>query len=303
MSRAHDVPIADRPTPAEIAAALKLPPSPKVVPTGQNNLVLDFGETIVRQPYYPSGVRELTREANVLAALRPHLPPLVPVLELRDVDGHVVSVHRKLAGEPITDPGMLPLEERKAFARDLAAFLVALHALPEALLPDVEDVDPSAEWHDLLRQCEDHAFPLLPADVVKDLRQRFRAFLDEPVTPDPAIIHGDFGAGNILADDGRLTGVIDFAGCGIGDPAYDFASLAAGFGDDFLALVALHTPISVAMRERMAFYRCTFPLLDVLFGVEQGDDAALQAGLRKFDRPGRRIASPRSVIPVSSGHR
>jgi len=275
-------PIVGRPTPAEIAAALKLPPSPKVVSTGQNNLVLDFGETIVRLPYYASGVRELAREADVLAALRPHLPPLLPVLELRDVGGHVVSMHRKLAGEPITEPGVLPREDQKTFARDLAAFLTTLHALPVSLLPDAEAVDPLAEWRELLGQCEQHAFPLLPADVVADLRQRFSAFLADPGLSARTIIHGDFGAGNILADDGRLSGVIDFAGCGIGDPAYDFASLAAGFGDDFLSLVALHTPISAAMRERMAFYRCTFPLQDVLFGVEQGDDEALQAGLRSL---------------------
>lgn len=272
-------PIAGRPTPAEIAAALKLPPSPKVVSTGQNNLVLDFGETIVRLPYYPSGVRELAREAEVLAVLRPHLPPLLPVLELRDVGGHVVSMHHKLAGEPIIDPGALPREDQKTLARGLAAFLAALHALPVSLLPGAEAVDPLAEWHELLRQCEQHAFPLLPARVVADLRQRFNAFLADPGMSARTIIHGDFGAGNILVHDGRLTGVIDFAGCGIGDPAYDFASLAAGFGDGFLALVERHTPISDAMRERMAFYRCTFPLLDVLFGVEQGDDEALQAGL------------------------
>ncbi|MFD9899224.1 phosphotransferase family protein [Mesorhizobium sp. NPDC059025] len=285
MSEVRDIPsnpIADRPTPAEIAAALKLPPSPKVVATGQNNLVLDFGETIVRLPFHPSGIRELAREADVLAALRPHLPPLVPVLELRDVGAHVVSMHRKLAGEPITDPGMLPGEEQRSFARDLAAFLAALHALPVSLLPDVEAVDPLAEWHELLRQCEDHAFPLLPADVVADIRQRFSAFLSGSGMAARAIIHGDFGAGNILVHDGRLSGVIDFAGCGIGDPAYDFASLAAGFGDDFVTLVERHMPISQPMHERMAFYRGTFPLLDVLFGVEQGDDDALQAGLQSL---------------------
>lgn len=275
-------PIAGRPTPAEIAAALKLPPSPKVVSTGQNNLVLDFNETIVRLPYYPSGVRELAREADVLAALRPHLSPLVPVMELRDVDGHVVSMHRKLAGEPMTDPSMLPREDQKTFARDLAVFLAALHVLPVSLLPGAEAVDPLAEWHDLLRQCEQHAFPLLPADVAAGLRQRFDAFLADPGLSARTIIHGDFGAGNILVHNGRLSGVIDFAGCGIGDPAYDFASLAAGFGDGFLGLVERHAPISASMHERMAFYRRTFPLLDVLFGVEQGDDEALQAGIRSL---------------------
>jgi aminoglycoside phosphotransferase (APT) family kinase protein/dephospho-CoA kinase len=37
----------------------------------------------------------------------------------------------------------------------------------------------------------------------------------------PVWIHGDLSSGNILIKDGRLSAVIDFGGCGIGDPACD----------------------------------------------------------------------------------
>jgi aminoglycoside phosphotransferase (APT) family kinase protein len=37
----------------------------------------------------------------------------------------------------------------------------------------------------------------------------------------PAWLHGDLSAGNILITQGRLTGVIDFGGIGVGDPTVD----------------------------------------------------------------------------------
>jgi aminoglycoside phosphotransferase (APT) family kinase protein len=37
----------------------------------------------------------------------------------------------------------------------------------------------------------------------------------------PVWIHGDLDARNLLVRDGRLTGVLDFGGVGVGDPAAD----------------------------------------------------------------------------------
>ena len=37
----------------------------------------------------------------------------------------------------------------------------------------------------------------------------------------PVWIHGDLHAGNLLAKNGKISGVVDFGSCGIGDPAVD----------------------------------------------------------------------------------
>jgi aminoglycoside phosphotransferase (APT) family kinase protein len=37
----------------------------------------------------------------------------------------------------------------------------------------------------------------------------------------PVWFHGDIASGNLLVDGGKLTAVIDFGGCGVGDPACD----------------------------------------------------------------------------------
>lgn len=266
---------------AEIARALDMPAgSPvTVIGSGQNNRVYDFGNVIVRVPRFAKAERDLEREARILTALRPHLPIAVPALELRKVGEYLISVHKKLAGQPILNLDGMSTGIQQELAKSLAGFLRTLHGLPVEYLPFEPATDPSLEWRDLLHQCEAQIFPLLPAAATTRVRQLFSGFLAACDTLPRVIIHGDFGAGNILIDQHRLSGVIDFAGCELGDPAYDFASLAAGFGDAFAESVMSHYPGQVEMRDRMEFYRATFPLLDILFGVEHGDQEALSAGL------------------------
>jgi aminoglycoside phosphotransferase (APT) family kinase protein len=48
------------------------------------------------------------------------------------------------------------------------------------------------------------------------------AALETPAWPGPPVwVHGDLLPGNLLLEGGRLTGVIDFGGLGVGDPACD----------------------------------------------------------------------------------
>lgn len=53
----------------------------------------------------------------------------------------------------------------------------------------------------------------------------------------PVWVHGDLMPANLLLSDGRLTGVLDWGGAGIGDPAIDLAvawnTLSASVRDAF----------------------------------------------------------------------
>lgn len=49
----------------------------------------------------------------------------------------------------------------------------------------------------------------------------------------PAVwVHGDFAPSNLLVRNGALQGVIDFGGCGVGDPACDLAIAWTIFDDE-----------------------------------------------------------------------
>jgi aminoglycoside phosphotransferase (APT) family kinase protein len=50
----------------------------------------------------------------------------------------------------------------------------------------------------------------------------WEAALRTPAWSGPSVwVHGDISPGNLLLQGGRLTGVIDFGGVGVGDPACD----------------------------------------------------------------------------------
>jgi aminoglycoside phosphotransferase (APT) family kinase protein len=49
----------------------------------------------------------------------------------------------------------------------------------------------------------------------------WEAALAAPWHGPPVWVHGDVAAGNLLVRDGRLSAVIDFGSCGVGDPACD----------------------------------------------------------------------------------
>lgn len=46
---------------------------------------------------------------------------------------------------------------------------------------------------------------------------------NRPLPVPPKLIHGNFTVDNVLLSEGRVTGVIDWAGGGKGDPRYDLA--------------------------------------------------------------------------------
>ncbi|MFC6847283.1 phosphotransferase [Streptomyces caelestis] len=58
--------------------------------------------------------------------------------------------------------------------------------------------------------------------------------------PAEALVHGDLGPGHLLAQDGALTGVIDFGDAHIGDPAVDLAWALNGTSPAFAEACSGH---------------------------------------------------------------
>ena len=144
-------------------------------------------------------------------------PEVLLVLEEADGlgSGFIMSA---LPGTP--DPRqILAMETPNLLLEDAARDLARIHSLDRTAIPDaVETMD--------------------YAQAVAGLRQQFaEAGGDRPIValglkwladnlPDqvePMLCHGDFRLGNILAQDGRLTGVLDWEIAHFGDPHEDLA--------------------------------------------------------------------------------
>jgi aminoglycoside phosphotransferase (APT) family kinase protein len=144
-------------------------------------------------------------------------PEVVVELEPEDAIGSGF-VMRALPGTP--DPGAILAMERPAellsqCARDLAR----IHALDaEALPADIPEMDYAEALEGLLIQFEEAGGdrPIIALGL-KWLGDHL------PARAEPVLLHGDYRLGNLLAEDGALTGVLDWELAHRGDRHEDLA--------------------------------------------------------------------------------
>jgi len=216
----------------------------RVLGSGFRSLVVEMdGSVVFRIARNQDAADGYARETLLLPAIGPRLP--VPVPDPRWHAGPSESFpfgvmgYPKLRGRPL-QPRDLAAGNAARIARDVAAFLVALHRVPPrdvtALgLPDLSDPgDQEAEW----RRLRDEVMPALRAALTPGEYDALERWWDRFLGDDamrrytPALCHGDLWYENILVDDGSpadgaatsVAGVVDFECAAVGDTARDFAT-------------------------------------------------------------------------------
>ncbi|MEU9023141.1 aminoglycoside phosphotransferase family protein [Actinomadura sp. NPDC048394] len=198
-------------------------PVERVASGGTVNAVYRLGSALsVRLPLTAGGVRALEHEARWLPELAPSLPVAIPAVAGTGGPAEGFpwpwAVHRWLDGSPPTEG-----EAGDGLARDLAGFVLALRKTgvpggPAAYRGGrLASVDASVRSAvDELRRTDE---PFDAAAILASWDESLRA---PAWTGPPRWLHSDLMPSNLLVDAaGRLTGVLDFATCGIGDPACD----------------------------------------------------------------------------------
>ncbi len=239
-------------------------------------------------------VELIQREIALLPLIAPSLPAPIPVPRFagspanaypwpfagyQHLDGTTVCAFREAAAG-------------EALARDLGAFLRALHAidpseaLARGLPPD-----------QLGRLVHEHRFAMarerLSALHARGIVENPQSMLDEmrEIAPRPGegalcIVHGDLYARHVLVDErGELSGVIDWGDMHLGDPALDLAVADLILITEHQpAFSAAYGPVDARTRAR-ARYRATYHAALVADYGTAIDDAALQrAGVSALAR-------------------
>ena len=208
---------------AQIPEWAELPLS-RAASSGTDNAIYRLGdEMAVRLPRHPGAVASIEKEACWLPRLASRLPLAVPetlVLGAPDDDyPWPWVVTRWVPGETgveVADPA--------AAAVALAAFVGVLQKLDPAGGPVPGDHNfgrgaPLATRDGYFRAALAQMEDAVETDAVAAVWERALA---APVWDGPPVwIHGDLHGGNILVNGGRVAGVIDFGGLGVGDPACD----------------------------------------------------------------------------------
>jgi aminoglycoside 2''-phosphotransferase len=259
-----------------------------------NDILILNNEIIFRFPKYPQALEQLKLEACLQRSIKNNLPleipyPLYENLERVQI-GTAFMGYRKIPGEPLwretlEKPNHEPLLDKLAI--QLGTFLKALHSIPitdiHCKLPRLDTCEETSEIYTRIRN---KLFPYMRADARLWATYHFESYLHvkKNFEYEPTLKHGDFGPSNILYDDQNqvITGIIDFGGSGIGDPAYDFAGLLSGYGEGFLKRCAKMYPEIENMLDRIRFYQRTFALLEALFGVENNDQQAFEDGISMY---------------------
>ncbi|MFL5942811.1 MAG: phosphotransferase [Gaiellaceae bacterium] len=223
-------------------------------------LILD-DEWVLRIPRNEPAAAKLATEAGLLPALAPALPVEIPRFEHASREPPFV-VYRLIRGEPLRhdDPD------------GVRAFLAALHAFDASGI-DLPRPDWLEAWRENAARFRDVVLPLLEPGE----RSRGEALLQEVETLvgfEPRLTHCDLEACHLLVRDGRLAGVIDWAGARIGDPALDYGWLLNDPFPDW--------DVDDELRRRASLYYRFGPWFAVEYGLRTNQPEWVRSGLENL---------------------
>ncbi|MBB4824542.1 aminoglycoside phosphotransferase (APT) family kinase protein [Sporosarcina luteola] len=123
-----------------------------------------------------------------------------------------------LEGEPIRSALSRETDEiqRRSLLLQFGQMLARLHAAlcPPSLIGE-------GNWLDKQLEIATYNLHHYQVDGTAELLDRLKT--SKPQAVEQKLIHGDFTVDNVLAAQGRVTGIIDWSGGAFGDPRYDLA--------------------------------------------------------------------------------
>ncbi len=198
----------------------------RVSSAGTENAIYRLGDDMaVRLPFRPGMDEQIEKDHRFLPTLAPQLPLAIPLPLGRGAATAEYpsswSVCRWLPGE---EAAFDRLADPSRAARELAHFVLALQSIDATGGPapgkhNFRRGVPLADRERWTRAAIARSEGLVDTRAIAIAWERDR---DAPTWDGaPVWLHGDLTPDNLLAVDGQLTGVIDWGGLGVGDPATD----------------------------------------------------------------------------------
>ena len=200
-------------------------PVRKLVSAGTENTIFRLGDSLaIRMPRVPGAAKQAEREAVWLPLLASHLSLAIPEpvglgRPTQEFPRHW-AICRWLNGD---NAFVSPATNLTESARVLARFVRSLHRAPVEGHPSliatsgrgVDLIHRDFATRDAIKACEGLA------DTAA-LTTLWDEALDAPEwSGKPVWLHGDIHVGNLLTEEGRITGIVDWGCLGLGDPAAD----------------------------------------------------------------------------------
>ena len=192
---------------------------------GWDNTTFRLGAHLsVRFPSADGYSAQVDKEQRWLPILAPLLPLAVPTPVARGSAGRDFprpwSINRWLEGTPAT---VEKVDDLERFGTDLAGFLCALYAIDSTGGPPPGEHNfhrgaPLDVYDDQTRKAIVELGDVIDGRTATEV---WETALTSSWRGAPVWLHGDVTGSNLLVVDGRLSAVIDFGCCAVGDPACD----------------------------------------------------------------------------------
>jgi aminoglycoside phosphotransferase (APT) family kinase protein len=251
---------------------------------GWDNRTFRLGEHMaVRLPSGQAYAAQIDKEDRWLPALARQVPVPIPEPLARGIPSDLFpwpwSVRRWLPGEPASGNrvGDFP-----GLARDLAGFLSRL-----------ADIDPTGGpppgEHNFLRGAPLAVYDAQTRSAITVLDAgidgpRAMAVWDTAAGTSwhrPAVwLHGDISLSNLLALNGRLSAVIDFGCCAVGDPACDLAIAWTAFAGPSREMFRAQVAVDDGTWARARGWALWKALITLLEGPAAAEEARIRFGWR-----------------------
>ncbi|OBI80126.1 phosphotransferase family protein [Mycobacterium asiaticum] len=219
----------------------------------------------------PTGHRDVLRQSRLIAALAGTTVPVPEVLwedpgePPQDPPLFVMSMLPGSSVEPLFDLDDTELEESDVSERfrSAAITMAQLHSIhPAAVGLGTEPVITAAA--EIERWCR--TLETVDPALAPGWRAVGAALLDRVPAPlGPAVVHGDFRLGNLLAAADRITGVIDWEIWSVGDPRVDVGWFLINCDPQTYRRRTRYVGATPSLDELAAVYEAAvgFPVLDL----------------------------------------
>lgn len=264
------------------------------------------GEYAIKLPKTKSGSREVEKEMKITHAIRALLPVAVPRYVSmmhggpQDAYAYMFIPGTMLTRKPLEhngknfDPTTVP--DRSLYVsiqKQLSGILAAIHGIGISVVRDTLQEFDGETWSE--------TYTLLGAKFSKSLSKAFpgRARLEAETLLENIIssisssrfaekfIHGDFGGWNILFDEnsGKITGLLDWGDCRLGDPAVDFTEMIYDYGETYAREVLAYygQESEKTLLERAKLYLKLEGFRDLHYGLETGSKDFIEKGRKNIE--------------------
>jgi len=190
-------------------------------PEGTDNVMYQLGDDkAIRLPRTSNSAINIEKECRWLPKLAPNLPIAVPtplaVGKSTEMYPHPWAICQLLAG--LNPSQTNPIDELVA-AVDLGHFVAAMQQIDSQKGPNCRRGLPLVSRDEETREAIQALSDLYDSKGLLDI---WLSMLSIPRWKGkPIWIHGDLHAGNLLAQNKKITAIVDFGSSGVGDPASD----------------------------------------------------------------------------------